>query len=93
MVGYNITSMNQGSLTGVKVLMCTTSFMTLNERVLLVPGDDAFEISIMEMKLINKAIDLVKKGIKGHSNSQVKGTRLINKAIEPSVLGLNTSSA
>jgi hypothetical protein len=36
MVGYNIASMSQGSLTGVKVLMCTTSFVTLNERVLLV---------------------------------------------------------
>ena len=85
--------MNQGSLTGVRVLMCTTSFMTLNERVLMVLDGDEFEILIMEMKLINKAIDLVKKGITGHSNSQVKGTRLINKAIDPSVVGLNTSSA
>jgi hypothetical protein len=50
MVGYNIASMSQGSLTGVKVLMCTTSFVTLNERVLLVLDGDKFEISIMEMK-------------------------------------------
>jgi hypothetical protein len=50
MVGYNITNMSQGSLTGVKVLMCTTSFVTLNERVLLVLDGDEFEISIMEMK-------------------------------------------
>ena len=38
-------------------------------------------------------VGLLKKGITCHSNSQVKGTRLINKAIDPSVLGLNTSSA
>jgi len=49
MVGYNITSMSQGSLTGVKVLLCT-SFLTLNERVVLVLDGDEFEISIMEMK-------------------------------------------
>ena len=34
-------------------------------------------------------IGLVKKGITG----QVKGTRLINMAINPCVIGLNTSSA
>uniref|UniRef100_B9IP89 Uncharacterized protein n=1 Tax=Populus trichocarpa TaxID=3694 RepID=B9IP89_POPTR len=32
MIGYDITSMSQGSLIGVKALLSTTSFMTLNER-------------------------------------------------------------
>ncbi|KAG6790614.1 hypothetical protein POTOM_006772 [Populus tomentosa] len=51
MLGYDITSVSQGSLTGVKVLLSTTSFETLNEHVLLVLDGDEFEISIMEMKL------------------------------------------
>ncbi|KAG6768380.1 hypothetical protein POTOM_027294 [Populus tomentosa] len=51
MVGYDITSVSQGSLTRVKVLLSTTSFETLNEHVLLVLDGDEFEISIMEMKL------------------------------------------
>ncbi|KAG6738395.1 hypothetical protein POTOM_058011 [Populus tomentosa] len=50
MLGYDITSVSQGSLTGVKVLLSTTSFETLNEHVLLVLDGDEFEISIMEMK-------------------------------------------
>ncbi|KAH8494053.1 hypothetical protein H0E87_020713, partial [Populus deltoides] len=50
MVGYDITSVSQGSLTGVKVLLSTTSFETLNEHVLLVLDGDEFDISIMEMK-------------------------------------------
>lgn len=50
MLGYDITSVSQGSLTGVKVLLSTTSFEMLNEHVLLVLDGDEFEISIMEMK-------------------------------------------
>ncbi|KAG6737759.1 hypothetical protein POTOM_059289 [Populus tomentosa] len=50
MLGYDITSVSQGSLTEVKVLLSTTSFETLNEHVLLVLDGVEFEISIMEMK-------------------------------------------
>jgi hypothetical protein len=51
MVGYNITNMSQGSLMGVKVLLSTASFVTLNERVSLILDGDEFEISVMQMKL------------------------------------------
>jgi hypothetical protein len=52
MIGYDITSMSQGSLMGVKALLSTTSFMTLNERISLILNGDEFEISesVMEMK-------------------------------------------
>ena len=50
MIGYDITSVSQRSLTGLKVLLSTTSFETLNECVLLVLDGDEFDISIMEMK-------------------------------------------
>jgi hypothetical protein len=52
MIGYDITSMSQCSLMGVKALLSTTSFMTLNERISLILNGDEFEISesVMEMK-------------------------------------------
>ena len=51
MIGYNITSVSQGSLMEVKVLMSMTSFTTLNKRFLLILDGDEFDISVMEMKL------------------------------------------
>ena len=50
MIGYDITSVSQGSLMGVKVLLCTTSFTTLNKQLSLTLDGEEFDISIMEMK-------------------------------------------
>ncbi|KAG6737121.1 hypothetical protein POTOM_059884 [Populus tomentosa] len=51
MIGYDITSVSQGSLMGVKVLLCTTSFKTLNKQLSLILDGEEFDISVMEMKL------------------------------------------
>ncbi|KAG6735302.1 hypothetical protein POTOM_022361 [Populus tomentosa] len=50
MIGYDITSVSQGSLMGVKVLLCTTSFTTLNKQLSLILDGEKFDISVMEMK-------------------------------------------
>ncbi|KAG6780117.1 hypothetical protein POTOM_012969 [Populus tomentosa] len=50
MIGYDITSVSQGSLMGVKVILSTTSFMTFNKQLLLILDGEEFDISVMEMK-------------------------------------------
>jgi hypothetical protein len=50
MIGYDITSVSQGSLMGVKVLLSTTSFTTLNKQLSLILDGEEFDISVMEMK-------------------------------------------
>jgi len=50
MIGYDITSVSQGSLMGVKVLLSTTSFTTLNNQLSLILDGEEFDISVMEMK-------------------------------------------
>jgi hypothetical protein len=46
MIGYDITSVSQGSLMGVKVLLSTT----LNKQLSLILDGEEFDISVMEMK-------------------------------------------
>ena len=50
MVGYDITSVSQGLLIGVKELLNATSFMTLCEQISLILDGDEYEILVNELK-------------------------------------------